>query len=252
VGITLKLGYDEGWGDRSIPLDKAPHLLVAGMTGSGKSVFTSGLIADLITNYAPSQLGMVMVDPKRVELAAFRGIPHLVAQPVYAVDDAKQLLWWAVGEMNRRYEAMGAAGVRNLAAWNEKGMQPAYSPLLIVIDELANLILADKTIERPLVDIASMGRAAGIHMILATQRPSADVMTGLLRANVPTRISFMVQTAVDSRIMLDETGAEKLHRPGEMLIRIPRERTLIHAQGAYVSDDDIDAAVARAMQWPMA
>lgn len=249
MGITLNLGYDSNWGYRYIMLDEAPHLLVAGMTGSGKSVFTNGLIADLIKRHAPADLCMLMVDPKRVELAAYRDIPHLIAKPVFRVNDALQLMWWAVGEMNRRYEMMSDAGVKTLQQWRDGRQRPNLSPMLIIIDELANMILADKGFEKPLVDIASMGRAAGVHLLLATQRPSADVITGLLRANIPTRICFPVQTAVDSRIMLDETGAEKLSKPGEMLIRIPRERELIHAQGDYIGDEEIDEAVEEAMKW---
>lgn len=246
MGLALNIGHDEDWAYRQVQLHKAPHLLVAGMTGSGKSVFTNAVVSDLITRWSPRQVSFLMIDPKRVELAPYRGIPHLLADPVYRPDTAKELLWWAVGQMNRRYEDLANYGVRtNLDLTPDK----MFTPIIVIVDELANIILADKKVEKPLVEIASMGRAASIHLLLATQRPSADVLTGLLRANIPMRVCMSVQTAVDSRIMLDETGAEKIRTPGEMLVRFPRDHGLTRMKGDFVSDEDIDKAVAAAMQW---
>ena len=246
MGITLNLGHDEDWAYRQVQLHKAPHLLVAGMTGSGKSVFTNAIITDLITRHSPREVSFLMIDPKRVELAPYRGIPHLLADPVYRPDTALELLWWAAGQMNRRYEYLANEGVRtNLDLPPEK----MFTPLIVVVDELANIILAEKKVEKPLVDIASMGRAASVHLILATQRPSADVLTGLLRANVPMRVCMSVQTAMDSRIMLDESGAEGIREPGQMLVRLPREHDLVRMKGDFVTDQQIDAAVQQAMTW---
>lgn len=247
MGITLNLGTDPMGVRQVVDLTRAPHLLVAGMTGAGKSVFVNAVISDLISRYSPREVAFLMIDPKRVELAAYKGIPHMLADPVYSAETSRQMLWWAVGQMNLRYEAMSRAGVRHNEAWSRP--ERIFTPNIIVVDELANLILADKTIEEPIVKLASMGRAAGMHLLLATQRPSADVLTGLIRANVPMRVCFPVVTATDSRIMLDQTGAERLEGSGRMLVRMPGSRELLRMKGDYVSDQDIDDAVAKAMAW---
>ena len=243
MGIQLTLGQSEHGFPVRLPLAKAPHLLVAGMTGSGKSVFVHRLITDLITNYSSREIAFVMIDPKRVELAPYKGIPHLVQPPVYSFEDSRSALKWAEREMEGRYREMEEADCRDLETWNRS--HPVRSRVLIVIDELANLILTDKSIEKPIVRIASMGRAAGIHLLLATQRPSADVLTGLIRANVPTRICLSVLTKMDSRIVLDQDGAEKLMEPGMILARLPGERELVRLQGAFISDEEIQQTVAR-------
>jgi S-DNA-T family DNA segregation ATPase FtsK/SpoIIIE len=247
MGNQIALGTDDLGRPRAIDLTRAPHMLVAGMTGSGKSVFTNAVISGLLNRYSPREISFLMIDPKRVELAPYRGIPHLLADPVYAVHTARELLWWAVGQMNIRYQMMSEAGVRHNEAWART--EDIFTPVLIVVDELANLILADKRIEDPIVKLASMGRAAGMHLLLATQRPSADVLTGLIRANVPMRVCFPVVTAMDSRIMLDQTGAERLEGPGRMLVRLPGDRELTRLRGNFVSDAEVDSAVAQAMTW---
>jgi S-DNA-T family DNA segregation ATPase FtsK/SpoIIIE len=225
---SLLVEIGEGGGAiQRLDLAKAPHLLVAGMTGSGKSAFINALLCDLITNNVSEELGLLLIDPKRVELSAYRGLPHLLCPPVFEVDEAKSALGWAAREMDIRFGKIS------------NGDDGPWSKLVVVIDELANLILADKEIEKPIVRIASMGRAAGVHLVLATQRPSADVLTGLIRANVPTRICLPVVTRMDSRIILDEGGGERLVRPGEMLARLPGSRDLLHLQGRFVNESQI-------------
>lgn len=225
------------------PLSKIPHMLVAGMTGSGKSVFTHGVITQLIANYGPETVALVMIDPKRVELAQYRGIPHLVDNPFYTLSGARSALEWTVGEMSQRFTKLETQGLRDFDAWNDKPDNPHWSRLVVVVDELANLILADKKLESPIVSLASMGRAAGVHLILATQRPSADVLTGLIRANVPTRVCMAVVTKMDSRIVLDEAGAEEIRQPGRALVRLARERSLLSVQTELVTNSHIERAV---------
>lgn len=234
--IWITLGEASG-GVPLLALNKAPHILVAGMTGSGKSVFTNSLISEVMERYGPAQARFLLIDPKRVEFAPYRGARHLVSPPLYELDDVRNALGWANEEMSARFTILETYGLRDIEG---TGMPR----LIIVIDELANLILADRKLEQPIVTIASMGRAAGIHLVLATQRPSADVVTGLIRANVPTRICMSVVTSMESRIILDESGAEDLTEPGMMLARLPGAKSLRRIKGRYVSDEDIDRIVA--------
>ena len=206
-----------------------PHLLVAGTTGSGKSVFIHSLLMDL---FSGTNARFLMIDPKRVELALYRNSPRLVRQPITDVNEATAALRWAQHQMDQRFRLMEQTGTRDWA--------DAHSDLprlVIVIDELANVILTDKNVEKPLVAIASQGRAAGIHLVAATQRPSADVLTGLIRANVPSRVAFATVTAMESRIILDQTGAEQLKGKGDMLFRNGTQ--LMHLQGRYVPEAQI-------------
>lgn len=243
MDVEVTLGRNDG-GVVTIPLSKAPHILVAGATGSGKSAWTNRLISDLIRQYPPGIISFLMIDPKRVELAPYRGVHHLQSPPAYTLDGARSLLYWAVREMNVRFSEMEAAGIRDIDDWNRsKPVIDGWSRYLVVIDELANLMLADKKIEKPIVQLASMGRAAGMHLLLATQRPSADVLTGLIRANVPTRICMPVVTSMDSRIVLDEPGAEKMLRAGSILARLPGHRQLQRLTGIYIEDDEIQQVV---------
>lgn len=213
-------------------LAELPHLLVAGTTGSGKSVFIHSLIVDLLET---SNAQFLMIDPKRVELSMYRGSPRLVRPPITNVNEVAGVLRWAEFYMESRYRVMEANGVRDCA-----DLTPIMPRLVIVIDELANVILSDKTVEKPLVAIASQGRAAGIHLVAATQRPSADVLTGLLRANVPARVAFATVTSIESRIILDETGAENLKGKGDMLYRNGTQ--VMHICGRLVDDKTIKRA----------
>lgn len=234
--VLLTPGVAEDGGPFNLWLSKAPHILVAGMTGSGKSALIHKLLCQLIS-YKDEDVGLVMIDPKRVEFARYAGLPHLLDKPVYELGRIRTFLEWTVNEMMLRFGAMEESGDSDIVQWNERG-EGTWSRLVVVIDELANLILADRTMERPIVAIASMGRAAGVHLIMATQRPSADVITGLIRANVPTRFCLPVVTKMDSRIVLDETGAEELEKPGDILARIPGKRNLVRMTSPYQSDDE--------------
>lgn len=226
--LTFLVG-DAPDGPHYADLVELPHLLVAGTTGSGKSVFIHSLIVDLLTG---SNAHFLMFDPKRVELSFYRNSPRLVRPPVVNVAEAVGALRWAEFYMEQRFTILERHGLRDWA-----DLTPPMPRLVIVIDELANLILADKSIEKPLVAVASQGRAAGIHLVAATQRPSADVLTGLLRANVPARVAFATVTSIDSRIILDETGAENLEGKGDMLFRNGTQVT--HLRGRMVPDRDI-------------
>jgi len=230
----------------SVDLDfnKAPHVLMAGMTGSGKSVFLTSLLSEMIDVYSPWQLVMHLVDPKRVELAMFKDAPHLLDPPATDTETAIHYLRWAEQEMDRRFMRMEAAGVRH----NDDLPQP-FAHYLFVVDELANLMLTERrTIEPSIVALATMGRAAGIHLILSTQRPSADVLTGLIRANVPTRICLPVLTQWDSRIVLDQVGGEHLNEPGQALARLPGSRRLVRFRGLYRTTQEIETNIIHAIQ----
>lgn len=235
MGIKVTAGYGHAF-----DLEKAPHLLVAGATGSGKSSWINWMLCGLIEAYTPDDIGFVMIDPKRVELAAYKGIRHQVFDPVYDITDSLQALTWVSREMETRFEDMEQAGIRSLSAWNDSG-RANRSRIVVVIDELANLVLADKKAEKKIVRLAAMGRAAGIHLVLATQRPSADVLTGLIRANVPTRICMPVGTEMESRIVLDSNGAEHLS-VGEALCKLPGSRSLQTVKFPHLTDEEIDSA----------
>lgn len=228
--MTLRflVGNDESGQPFYADLVDLPHLLVAGTTGSGKSVFIHSLMYDLIQN---SDCRFMLFDPKRVELSAYSGMARLMKQPVVNVEESAVLLRGAMALMDTRFRLLQSKGLRD---WGD--LEPSLPRLVIVIDELANLILADKTVEKPLVTLASQGRAAGIHLVVATQRPSADVLTGLLRANVPSRVALAVVTAMDSRVILDDFGAEKLKGKGDLLFRHGTQ--LVHLQGRFVPDKE--------------
>jgi S-DNA-T family DNA segregation ATPase FtsK/SpoIIIE len=219
----------------TVRLSKAPHLLVAGMTGAGKSVLVHDLICQFITGHTPAQVSLVLIDPKRVEFGVYKGLPHLPLNPVYQPQHVEYALGWAASEMYSRFDEMERRG------WRDAHPAP-WPRLLVVVDELANLMLGGKEFEKPLIDIASMGRAAGVHLLLATQSPRADVVNGLIRANVPTRVALPTLTAADSRIILDAVGAEQLNTPGR-LIRLPGQRDLVFAHGRYWKQEDIDRTI---------
>ena len=228
-------------------ISKLPHLLIAGTTGSGKSVCMNSLIISLLYKSDPDDVKLIMIDPKMVELGVYNGIPHLYIPVVTDPKKAAGALQWAVTEMLKRYRLFSELGVRNLEAYNEhliENGQPKIPNVVVVIDELADLMLvASKDVEESICRVAQMGRAAGMHLVIATQRPSADVITGLMKANIPSRIAFAVSSALESRIILDNTGAEKLIGMGDMLYAPIGCGKPMRVQGAFVSDEERDAIV---------
>lgn len=235
-------------------LTKMPHLLIAGATGSGKSVAINDIITSILLKAKPHQVKFLMIDPKKVELSVYNGIPHLLSPVVSDPKKAARALGKVVGEMERRYELFAKFGVRNLKGYNqlvhdnnaqeENTEQPSLPLILVIVDELADLMMTvSHDVEDAIVRIAQMGRAAGIHMILATQRPSVDVITGLIKANVPSRIAFAVSSGVDSRTIIDTNGAEKLLGRGDMLFEPIDQNKPVRVQGAFISDQDVEAVV---------
>ena len=228
-------------------ISKLPHLLIAGTTGSGKSVCMNSLIISLLYKADPDEVKLIMIDPKMVELGVYNGIPHLYIPVVTDPKKAAGALQWAVTEMLKRYRLFSEVGVRNLSAYNtylEENGQSKMPNIVVVIDELADLMLvASKEVEESICRVAQMGRAAGVHLIIATQRPSADVITGLMKANIPSRIAFAVSSALESRIILDNSGAEKLIGMGDMLYAPIGCGKPQRIQGAFVSDEERDQIV---------
>ncbi|MDX1524383.1 MAG: DNA translocase FtsK, partial [Anaerolineae bacterium] len=230
----------------SMSLAQAPHLLIAGATGSGKSVCLNAIITTLLMTHTPEQLRFLMVDPKMVELTSFNGIPHLVAPVVTDFDQVVGALAWVTREMDRRYKLFASTGTRSIGGYNRKvgakGEQLPY--MVIIIDELADLMMmAPDEVERYICRIAQMARATGIHLVIATQRPSTDVVTGLIKANFPTRIAFAVSSQIDSRVILDTPGAEKLLGQGDMLYMAGDAPKLARLQGCFVSDAEMKNVV---------
>ena len=224
-------------------LDALPHILIAGTTGSGKSVCLNTLIVSLLYKASPEELRFLMIDPKQVELTPYNGIPHLTQPVVTSSAQAVAALEQAAMGMVTRYKTFEGCGVKELSDYNRKGKSP-LPRMVIVIDELADLMMtSEKDIEESIIRIASMGRAAGIHLVIATQRPSANVITGLMKANIPSRIAFAVASSLESRIIMDANGAEKLTGHGDMLYA-PMGGDPKRVQGCYVSPDEIEKVVA--------
>jgi S-DNA-T family DNA segregation ATPase FtsK/SpoIIIE len=274
--ITLALGHDISGEPVVADLARMPHLLVAGTTGSGKSVGVNAMLISILFKATPADVRLLMVDPKMLELSIYEGIPHLLAPVITDMKDAAAGLRWCVAEMERRYKLMSAMGVRNLAGFNRKildaklagepildpfwkpeenyqaGAEIAKAPALdtlpmivVVIDEFADMMMiVGKKVEELIARIAQKARAAGIHLILATQRPSVDVITGLIKANIPTRIAFQVSSRIDSRTILDQGGAEQLLGHGDMLYMPPGSGLPVRVHGAFVSDDEVHRVVA--------
>jgi S-DNA-T family DNA segregation ATPase FtsK/SpoIIIE len=258
-----------------VDLAKMPHLLVAGTTGSGKSVGVNAMILSMVYKSEPKDVRMIMVDPKMLELSIYEGIPHLLAPVVTDMTKAANALHWCVGEMERRYKLMSAMGVRNIAGLNSKiaeakkageiipnpisltttegpGVETGIAPeplehmpyIVVVIDELADLMMVvGKKVEELIARLAQKARASGIHLILATQRPSVDVITGLIKANIPTRIAFQVSSKIDSRTILDQMGAEALLGQGDMLYLAPGTGLPVRVHGAFVADEEVHHVV---------
>ena len=240
--LTFALGRDVAGAAQAVDLAKMPHLLIAGATGSGKSVMVNALIASLLCESTPHDVRMILMDLKRVELAAYNGLPHLLVPVITEPEGAKAALKWAVNEMEARYRRLAGASARNIKSFNETRVDPEdrMPYIVIVIDELADLMMREgKNVEDPIVRLAQKARATGIHMVLATQRPSVNVVTGLIKANFPSRIAFAMASQIDSRTILDSPGAEDLIGRGDMLYQpsdLPRPMRL---QGVFVSDPEI-------------
>jgi S-DNA-T family DNA segregation ATPase FtsK/SpoIIIE len=244
--LVFALGRDVAGAARAADLTRMPHLLIAGATGSGKSVMVNALIASLLFRSRPQELRLILVDPKRVELSGYNGLPHLLVPVITEADKASAALRWAVTEMESRYRIFAAAGSRNLAAYNESRADDndRLPFIVIIIDELADLMMQDgRATEEPIVRIAQKARATGIHMVLATQRPSVNVVTGLIKANIPSRIAFSMASQIDSRTVLDAPGAEDLIGRGDMLFQPSDAPKPIRLQGVFVSDAEIAAVV---------
>ncbi len=267
---TVVLGQDIAGDAVVADLSKMPHVLVAGTTGSGKSVGVNVMILSMLYKASPEDVRFIMIDPKMLELSVYEGIPHLLAEVVTDMKDASNALRWCVGEMERRYKLMSVLGVRNIKGFNDKlrmaaeAGHPIYDPLwkdgdsmesepplleklpyiVVVVDEFADLMMVvGKKVEELIARLAQKARAAGIHLILATQRPSVDVITGLIKANIPTRVAFTVSTKTDSRTILDQSGAESLLGMGDMLYLPAGSSHTIRVHGAFASDDDVHAVV---------
>jgi DNA segregation ATPase FtsK/SpoIIIE, S-DNA-T family len=245
--LGVVLGNDVAGAPISGDLTRMPHLLIAGATGQGKSVCINTLICSLLLQVTPAQLRMVMIDPKRVELQGYNGLPHLAVPVIVEPHQAAAALRWAVSEMERRYKLLAQEGVRNIAVYNERAIAKRARPLpyvVIVIDELADLMMvAAGEIEELVCRIAQLARAVGIHLVIATQRPSTDIITGLIKANVPSRIAFAVGSQVDSRVILDSVGAEKLLGRGDMLYQPVDAGKPTRLQGAFISDREVESLV---------
>lgn len=241
--FTVPVGKDITGTTQLMSVERAPHMLVAGATGSGKSVCLNDIIVSLLYQNGPDDLKFIMVDPKRVELSIYAGIPHLLIPPIVKADEAINALKWAVREMERRLDYLSKFGAKDIESYNAKSKE-RMPRIIIVIDELADLMSQNKRdVEAVIVRIAQMARAAGIHLILATQRPSVDVITGTIKANIPTRVAFAVASQVDSKTILDISGAEKLLGRGDMLMSTPELSKPKRAQGAYISEAEIERVV---------
>ncbi|MEQ9870357.1 DNA translocase FtsK 4TM domain-containing protein [Pectobacterium odoriferum] len=268
--LSIVLGKDIAGEPVVADLAKMPHLLVAGTTGSGKSVGVNAMIISMLYKATPEDVRFIMIDPKMLELSVYEGIPHLLTEVVTDMKDAANALRWCVGEMERRYKLMSALGVRNLAGYNERVMtanamgrpipDPFWKPgdsmdmtppvleklpyIVVMVDEFADLMMAvGKKVEELIARLAQKARAAGIHLVLATQRPSVDVITGLIKANIPTRIAFTVSSKIDSRTILDQGGAESLLGMGDMLYMAPNSSIPVRVHGAFVRDEEVHAVV---------
>ncbi|HET5798648.1 TPA: DNA translocase FtsK [Streptococcus pneumoniae] len=251
--LEIPLGKVVNGTARAFDLSKMPHLLVAGSTGSGKSVAVNGIIASILMKARPDQVKFMMVDPKMVELSVYNDIPHLLIPVVTNPRKASKALQKVVDEMENRYELFAKVGVRNIAGFNAKveefNSQSEYKQIplpfiVVIVDELADLMMvASKEVEDAIIRLGQKARAAGIHMILATQRPSVDVISGLIKANVPSRVAFAVSSGTDSRTILDENGAEKLLGRGDMLFKPIDENHPVRLQGSFISDDDVERIV---------
>jgi len=241
--LRFALGKDVAGHSKAYDLAAMPHLLIAGTTGAGKSVLVNSILTCLLISNTPTELRMILVDPKRVELTGYNGIPHLLAPVVVEAEQVVGALQWVQREMDARYHRFSQSGARNIADYNARN-SPPLPYLMVLIDELADLMmLAPDETERSLTRLAQLARATGIHLVLATQRPSVDVVTGLIKANFPARVAFAVASGTDSRVILDQPGAERLLGRGDMLFQAPDAAAPVRLQGVYVSDPEIQRLV---------
>ena len=242
--LAVALGKDTSSKPVVVDVAKMPHCLIAGTTGSGKSVMMHNFISSLVFRNSPDELKLILIDPKRVEMSNYNGIPHLLAPVIVEPEKALSSLKWAMAEMDRRYKLFQSVGVRNIAGYNEMSGFQALPYIVIFIDELADLMMfAPVEIEEAITRIAQLARAVGIHLVVATQRPSVDVITGLMKANIPCRIAFNVASLVDSRVIIDSPGAEKLLGRGDMLYMPPDASKPVRVQGVFLSDGEINGLV---------
>jgi S-DNA-T family DNA segregation ATPase FtsK/SpoIIIE len=262
-GIPLFLGKDVSGKPVVVDMCKLPHLLIAGRTGTGKSVCLNTLILSMLLSRTPEQVKMLMIDPKMVELSPYSRIPHLMHPVITDMKKAEAVLGWAVDKMEERYDLLARVGVRHLDSYNQMGREkilrkldidpdsdeadliPETMPYIVIVaDEMADMMMTSgKDVEAHIIRLAQKSRAVGIHLVLATQKPTVDVITGLIKSNLPARISFQVASRVDSRVVLDEMGADKLLGNGDMLYMAPGTSTLRRAQGTYVSDDEVNRVI---------
>ncbi len=242
--LRLSLGKDVAGKPVAVDLANMPHLLIAGTTGSGKSVCINSVLCSFLMNNSPADLRLVLVDPKRVELTGYNGIPHLLAPVIVETDRVIGALQWMLREMDGRYHKFAKLGVRNITEYNRRQSQEHLPYIVVVIDELADLMmLAPDETERAITRLAQLARATGIHLILATQRPSVNVVTGLIKANFPARVAFAVASGIDSRVILDQPGAERLLGRGDMLFQAPDAAAPVRLQGVFVSEGEIQRLV---------
>jgi S-DNA-T family DNA segregation ATPase FtsK/SpoIIIE len=261
--LPLFLGKDVSGKPLVVDLCKMPHLLIAGRTGTGKSVCLNTLILSLLLSRTPEQVKLLLIDPKMVELSPYMRIPHLMHPVITDMKKAEAVLGWAVDKMEERYDLLARVGVRHVDAYNKLGKEkvlqrlgldadsdeaalvPDSMPYIVIVaDEMADMIMTSgKEVEGYIIRLAQKSRAVGIHLVLATQKPTVDVITGLIKSNLPARISFQVSSRVDSRVVLDELGAEKLLGNGDMLYLAPGTSKLVRAQGTFVSDDEVNRII---------
>lgn len=242
--LAVSLGLDVSGRPIVAEIGRMPHVLIAGQTGSGKSVCINAFLSSLLFRASPSEIKLILVDPKRVELTGYNSIPHLLTPVIVEPEKVISALRWILSEMDRRYKLFSQAGARNIDGYNEMSGFQALPYIVLFIDELADVMLFSPVeVEDAITRIAQMSRATGIHMVLATQRPSVDVITGLIKANIPCRIAFAVSSQVDSRVILDTQGAEKLLGRGDMLYLPPEQAKPMRIQGAFVSDKEVNALV---------
>ncbi len=250
--MRIGLGKDISGAARMLKLDELPHVLIAGATGAGKSSCINAIVTSLLMRATPEEVRMILVDPKRVELGQYNGVPHLLTRVITNPKKASDALQWAVHEMDRRYELVADAGVRDITGYREKydagGLDERlfdrFPYIVIIVDELNDLMMvAGRAVEDSVVRIAQMARAVGIHLVLATQRPSVNVITGVIKANVPSRLAFSVASQTDSRVIIDSAGAEKLVGLGDMLVVTARDPKPERIQGAFVTEREVHAVV---------
>lgn len=238
--LLVPLGLDVSGKPKVADIAQMPHVLIAGQTGSGKSVLLNSWIASFLFRTTPTEVRLILIDPKRVEFTQYEGVPHLYTSVIVEKDKIIRALEWATEEMDRRYKNFSEVGARNIESFNEASGFQALPYIVIIIDELADIIMAAPAkVEDSICRIAQMARATGIHLVIATQRPSVDVLTGLIKANIPARISFAVSSMMDSRVILDSPGAEKLLGRGDMLYIPPDQAKPARIQGAFVSDSEV-------------